>query len=495
MDDIRIPVPSLVILAGPSGAGKSAWAEEWFRPDQVVSSDRLRSLVGEGEHDQAAGEAAFDLLERVLDHRMARRLLTVVDTLGMNAERRSAWRERARAAGMPAFVVAFDTPPAVCRTRNRNRPDPVPDRVLGSQLRRWPGERQEIDAETWDGVLTPGPVRLVLPGFGTSDEAARRQSEEPKPLRFGLQISRFAWEGGAARLADHLAAAAVAADQAGFEGLWVMDHLLQIPQVGRVWEDLPESTTTLGFLAGITTGIGLGTMVTPVTLRAPGLLAKTVATIDVLSGGRARLGLGLGWWEREHLAFGLPFPPVADRYLLLEDTIGVLRALWGPGSRPYAGKTISLPETGCYPRPLQERLPIVVGGSGERRTLRVVAELADGCNLMGDADKVATKVRALHRHCSEVGRPPEEIEVTHLSTALVGRDRAEVDQLVDRLRPARTSLDRYASAVNAGTVEDHIGRFRRLAETGVDTAIVSMPDLPDVEAVERFAPVIAAFNL
>jgi alkanesulfonate monooxygenase SsuD/methylene tetrahydromethanopterin reductase-like flavin-dependent oxidoreductase (luciferase family)/predicted kinase len=494
MDDLRIPVPSLVVLAGPSGSGKSAWADEWFRPDHVVSSDRLRGLVGEGEHDQAAGDAAFDLLERVLDHRMARRLLTVIDTLGLDEARRAAWRDRATAAGMPAFLVAFDTPPTVCRARNRGRPDPVPDRVLASQLRRWPAERARIASESWDGVLTPGPVRLVRPGFGMSDEGARRQADDPLPLRFGLQISRFAWDGGAATLAERLAALAVAAEQAGFAGLWLMDHLLQIPQVGRVWEDIPESTTTLGYLAAVTTGIGLGTLVTPVTFRAPALLGKTIATLDVLSGGRARLGLGLGWWEREHLAFGLPFPSVADRYLLLEDTIHLLRALWAPGARPFDGRLLSLPETGCYPRPLQERLPIVVGGSGERRTLRVVAELADGCNLMGDPDKVAAKVRALHRHCQDVGRPPEEVEVTHLSTALVGRDRSDVDRLVERLRPARGSTERYAAAVNAGTADDHVGRFRRLAESGADTAIVAMPNLPDVEAVERFAPVIAAFT-
>jgi F420-dependent oxidoreductase-like protein len=326
-----------------------------------------------------------------------------------------------------------------------------------------------------------------------SDEAAQRQVDDPLPLRFGLQISRFAWEGGAATLAERLAALAVAAEQAGFDGLWLMDHLLQIPQVGRVWEDLPESTTTLGYLAAVTTEIGLGTLVTPITFRAPALLGKTIATLDVLSGGRARLGLGLGWWEREHLAFGLPFPSVADRYSLLEDTIRLLRALWSPGARPFDGKVLSLPETGCYPRPLQERLPIVVGGSGERRTLRVVAELADGCNLMGDPGKVAAKVSALHRHCEDVGRSPEEVEVTHLSTALVGRDRSDVDRLVERLRPARGSTERYAAAVNAGTVDDHVGRLRRLAESGVGTAIVAMPNLPDIEAVERFAPVIAAF--
>src|SRR5262249_26168695 len=131
---------------------------------------------------------------------------------------------------------------------------------------------------------------------------------------------------------------------------------------------------------GLGTGLRLGTLVTPVTFRAPGVLAKTVATLDVLSGGRAFCGIGAGWWDREHAAFGLPFPPAAERLDRLEDAIGTLRALWRAGTKTYQGERVSLPETTCYPRPAGE-VPVLVGGSGERRTLRIAARLADGCNL------------------------------------------------------------------------------------------------------------------
>src|SRR5262245_13162178 len=164
-----------------------------------------------------------------------------------------------------------------------------------------------------------------------------------------------------------------------------MDHLIQIPQVGRAWEPIPEPWVTLGMLAGLTSELRLGTLVTPVTFRAPGILAKTAATLDALSGGRAFCGIGAGWWDREHAAFGLPFPPAAERLDLLETAIEMLRALWRQGTKPYLGERISLPETTCYPRPASA-IPIIVGGSGEHRTLRIAAKLGDGCNLPADID-------------------------------------------------------------------------------------------------------------
>jgi alkanesulfonate monooxygenase SsuD/methylene tetrahydromethanopterin reductase-like flavin-dependent oxidoreductase (luciferase family) len=147
------------------------------------------------------------------------------------------------------------------------------------------------------------------------------------------------------------------------------------PQAGRDWEPIPEPWVTLGMLAGLAPGLRLGTLVTPVTFRAPGILAKTVATLDVLTGGRAFCGIGAGWWDREHAAFGLPFPPAGARLDQLEAAIETLRALWAPGTKPYQGERISLPETTCYPRPVSA-VPIIVGGSGERRTLRIAARLA-----------------------------------------------------------------------------------------------------------------------
>jgi alkanesulfonate monooxygenase SsuD/methylene tetrahydromethanopterin reductase-like flavin-dependent oxidoreductase (luciferase family) len=231
-----------------------------------------------------------------------------------------------------------------------------------------------------------------------------------------------------------------------------------------------------------------------VTYRNVAHLGKIIATLDVLSGGRAVCGLGLGWFRAEHDAYGWEFPPVDARYARLEDALQVLPMLWGKGAPAFEGRVLRVPDTTCYPRPLQDRVPILVGGNGERRTLRLAARYADACNIIGDVDVVTRKVAALHAHCDELGRDHSAVEVTQLSTALVGRDASDVGALVERLRPRRQGGERYAASVNAGTVADHIGRFRALADAGVQSAIVSFPDLGDPDPVERFGAVIDAFR-
>jgi alkanesulfonate monooxygenase SsuD/methylene tetrahydromethanopterin reductase-like flavin-dependent oxidoreductase (luciferase family) len=252
-----------------------------------------------------------------------------------------------------------------------------------------------------------------------------------------------------------------------------------------------DSYTTLSFLAARTRSIRLGTLVTGVTYRNVAHLGKIVATLDVLSGGRAMCGIGAAWFEREHKVYGWDFPPLRQRYALLQDALELLPLLWGPGAPRFEGRTVTVPEAICYPRPLQERVPILIGGSGERTTLRLVAQHADACNLFGDADTVRRKVEVLDRHCAEVGRPRREILVTSLSTVLAGRDRDEVAYEVDLLR-GEASPEAFATSTNAATVEEHVGRFRDLADAGVQTAIVNMPNLSPA-AVETFAEVIAAF--
>ena len=278
-------------------------------------------------------------------------------------------------------------------------------------------------------------------------------------LSFGLQIATFEWPDG---IGPRLASIARTAEEAGFNSIWVMDHFIQIPPVGPHWQNMLDSWSTLGFLAGHTERARLGTMVTGITYRNIAHLAKIVATLDVLSGGRAVCGIGAGWFEREHKAYGFEFPPLRRRYELLEDALQLFPLMWGPGAPAFDGATIKVAEALCYPRPVQERIPILVGGSGERKTLRLVARYADACNLFGDAGTVRHKVEVLRAHCAEVGRDPAAIEVTHLASAL------------------------------DAPVEDHIGRYRQLAEAGVRTAMVRFPAL-DERAVEAFAPVIAAF--
>ena len=235
-----------------------------------------------------------------------------------------------------------------------------------------------------------------------------------------------------------------------------------------------EAYTTLGYLAAHTNKMRLGTLCTGITYRNIAALGKIIATLDVLSGGRAMAGLGIGWFEREHQLYGWDFPPRSRRYEMLEDALQLLPLMWGKGSPPFEGRTITVPETICYPRPLQEHVPILVGGSGERRTLPLVARYADACNLFGDAATVRLKVDVLRHHCAAVERDLAEVTVTNLTSADVigaGDDR---------------------QSDSSGTVEEHIGRYRAFAEAGVQTAIVSLPDVAE-GGVERFAPVIAAF--
>ncbi|MEM8903110.1 MAG: TIGR03560 family F420-dependent LLM class oxidoreductase [Actinomycetota bacterium] len=489
--EVRIPAGALVVLAGPSGGGKSTWAQRWFPPDQIVSTDALRALVGSGEHDQRAGGDAFDVCDLVVERRMKRGLTTVVDSLGLDAGRRAGWIATARRRKRPVHAVTFGLTDAEHRRRNRGRPGEVPSKVLTSQLRRWPDERSALVEEV-DVVHAPGPARVVAPNLFDAEAPRRRQEEAPVSLRFGLQLPAFDWPGGSEELPAQLSRIATEAEEAGFSSLWLMDHLVQIPFVGREWEPILESWTTLGFLAAATERIRLGTMVTGITYRNVAHLGKIAATLDVLSGGRAACGIGAAWFEREHTAYGWRFPPLAERYELLEDALELLPLLWGPGSPSYDGRRITVTEAICYPRPIQDRIPILVGGSGERRTLRLVARHADACNLFGEPEVVRRKVEVLHDHCRTEDRDPAAVRVTQLSTVLCATDGGDLATRVDALRSGGTR-DEALARWNAGTVDEHIGRFRRLAEAGVDEAIVSLPDVGLPGAVERFAPVVAAF--
>jgi len=306
---VALPDPALVVLVGPSGSGKSVWAAQRYRPDEVVSSDRLRALVGSGEHDLEASADAFALLDLIVAARLRRGLTAVVDTLGLDLARRRGYLGLARSSGMPAVAVLLDTDPAECRRRNRARDQPVPAAVLEGQLRRMRAAVVETGGEGWDLVTTATPAQPEASHTPGARMAASQQRQRPVQMGLVLQLSRFPWDHDPAGPAHWLAAVARAAAEAGLQGIALMDHLIQIPQVGRAWEPIPEPWVTLGMLAGLEPGLRLGTLVTPVTFRAPGVLAKTVATLDALSGGRSFCGIGAGWWAREHAGFGLPFPP------------------------------------------------------------------------------------------------------------------------------------------------------------------------------------------
>jgi alkanesulfonate monooxygenase SsuD/methylene tetrahydromethanopterin reductase-like flavin-dependent oxidoreductase (luciferase family)/predicted kinase len=485
-----LPDPALVVLVGPSGSGKSTWAAERYRSEEVVSSDTLRGFVGSGPHDLDASDDAFELLERIVDARLGRGLTTVVDTLGTDVARRARWRGAARAAGLPAVVVVVDTPDAECRRRNAARDRPVPAAVLAGQLRKHAVAREALPGEGWDLVhvaevtAADDPVepdrRLRAP---VAEPVADRRTSQG--LRVVLQVSRFPW---GEEPAAWLAGVARAADEAGFAGLALMDHLIQIPQVDRAWEPIPEPWVALGLVAGLGTGLSLGTLVTPVTFRPAGITAKAAATLDALSGGRAFVGIGAGWWEREHAAYGLPFPGARERLDALETAIETMRALWGPGTKEYDGERVRLPETTCYPRPAG-RIPVIVGGGGEKRTLRIAARLSDAINVPSDAATLDRKIEVLHAHCREVGRDPADVAVTVLDLPVIGRDRDDTWARVERRR-GRTPAAAFARRTHAGTVAQQRDRYGELAARGVDTVFLGLGDLAGPEDVLALGPLL-----
>ena len=460
-----------------------------------MSSDALRAVVGEGEHDIRASADAFAVLDQIVASRLRRRLTTVIDTLGLDREMRAAWRESAAAAQVPCIAVVFDVPAAECRRRNAARAVPVAADIIGNQLRRWPSIHDEVVAEPWSDLIAPAAVVVVPASMATSRRAvvsAVAPTAKPSArISVGLHLSSFDWVGGRDQLATHLRAIAADAEAVGVEHIWMMDHLRQIPQVGPAWADIPEPYTALSWLAAVTERVRLGVLVSPAFRNRPAILAKQIATLDVLSGGRATCGLGVGWFAQEYDAAGIDFPTVARRYAHLEDALQVLPMLWGKGSPGFEGTTVTIAEALCYPRPIQQHVPIVVGGSGEQRTLRLAARFADGCNLFGAPDVVERKVDVLGGHCNEFGRDMTEIEVSHLSTVLIGRDRDEVATSIERLRPKRMGAERFARDTNAGTVADHYERAMRLVDAGVRTLIVRLVDVAEPGAVERLGDLIA----
>jgi alkanesulfonate monooxygenase SsuD/methylene tetrahydromethanopterin reductase-like flavin-dependent oxidoreductase (luciferase family)/predicted kinase len=484
----QIPRPALVLLIGPSDSGKTTWAGGHFAGNEVVSSDALRAAVGSGEGDLDASVDAFAVLDAIVAARLRRGLTTVIDTLGLDADRRAAALALGRAAGLPVLAVRFSTALDVCRARNRLRDRPVPAPVLRTQFTK--SASLDLSADGFDLVLTVDTGSAEVGSASTVSTTSRPVDDvapsvgRPGGLRFALQISSFPW-GQDPR--SWLAAVATAAERVGFAGIAVMDHLLQIPQVGRAWDPIPEAYVTLGYLAGVTERIELGALVTPVTFRSAPLLAKILASLDAVSGARAVCGIGAGWFEREHAGYGLPFPSARARLDELESTIGVLRAFWGPGTKQFG----TLPESTCYPRP--SRIPILVGGGGERRTLEIAARLADGCNLPSALPVLDHKLEVLRGHAERAGRPFAELRVTVLDLPIIGETPDEVARLVEAHR-GRTTAKSYAAAHHAGTVDQHLARYRELADRGVHTVFVSFPDLAGPEQIERFAPILRAFG-
>jgi F420-dependent oxidoreductase-like protein len=267
--------------------------------------------------------------------------------------------------------------------------------------------------------------------------------------------------GAPERLAPTLTEAAVAAEEAGATMFTLADHFFQMEAMGRAQDPFLEVYTTLGYLAGRTRTIVLAPLVTGVTYRHPGLLAKTATTVDVLSGGRLVFGIGAAWYEREHLALGVPYPAVRERIEMLEETLQICQQMWSDDDGPYEGKHYRLAETICEPQPIR-RPPILIGGLGEKKTLRLVAQYADVWNATASSvEELAHKIEVLHRHCETVGRDPAEIRLT---AALFNNPFDDVDAYVATAESyAKLGVDQ----INAGPVPfepDPVGFIKRLGD-------------------------------
>ncbi|HSI99666.1 MAG TPA: LLM class F420-dependent oxidoreductase [Patescibacteria group bacterium] len=254
-------------------------------------------------------------------------------------------------------------------------------------------------------------------------------------MRFGLQINQFTWPGGAAAIGPTLARVSRTADEVGFDSIWVMDHFFQIRQNGPPEAPMLEGQTALGFLAAHTERARLGLMVGGVHHRAPGLWIKAATTLDVLSGGRAWFGIGAAWNEHESKGLGLGFPPLRERFELLEDTLRMAHEMWSGGSGTHGafeGNRVTATHLINSPQSLSRpRVPILVGGGGERKTLLLVARYADACNLYGrDVEAFRRKLEVLREHCAAIGRPYDEIERTTLVSVDPSTD--STDEIVER---------------------------------------------------------------
>ena len=286
-------------------------------------------------------------------------------------------------------------------------------------------------------------------------------------MRLGVHLVNFDIPGGPTQIGPTLARAGAAAEAAGVANLSAMDHYLQLAGMGVGGAEAPmlEGYTTLGFLAAHTTSVELQLLVTGVTYRHPGLLAKIVSTLDVLSGGRAVLGLGAAWYEREHAAYGVPFPPLRERFERLEETLRIVHQMWSDNDGPFEGKHYKLAETINSPRPLRP-VPIMIGGGGERKTLRLVARYGDATNLFArpdtGPDQVRAKLDVLAAHCEREGTDYDRIRKTVLWAATVATDAEGAKRFADQLAAyARIGIEEVHVMPWAG---DPVGFIEGLGE-------------------------------
>ena len=291
-------------------------------------------------------------------------------------------------------------------------------------------------------------------------------------MRIGLQIPNFTFDGPIDQIFDRVSALAVAAEESGFDSVYVMDHFYQLPALGGPDQPMLEAYTTLGAIAARTSRVKLGALVGGVTYRNPSLVAKAATTLDVISKGRAILGLGAAWYDVEHEGLGFAFPPVGERMDRLEEAVQIIRAMFREEAPSFDGRHYRIKEARNVPRPVQAGgPPIMIGGGGERRTLRIVAEHADICNLFGDPETIRHKLDVLRRHCDEVGRDYDDIFKSRLGTLII----ADTEEQAAATREQMARVTARGTSWSVGTEKEVLLQIEELQDAGLEYFIFNVP--------------------
>jgi F420-dependent oxidoreductase-like protein len=313
------------------------------------------------------------------------------------------------------------------------------------------------------------------------------------PITLDLHLPNFNYpDTPPEELFEKLVEIAVAAEESGFSSVTVMDHLHQIPGVGPRTNYMLEGNTILGGLAARTSKVSLGLLVGGVMYRNPALLAKITTTLDIISGGRAVFGIGAAWFEEEHNAYGFGFPPLKERFERLEDALQIARLMFTEEEPSFQGRHYRVQDILNNPRPLRGDIPILVGGSGERKTLRLVAQYADGCNVFGDPPAVRHLMEVLERHCEDVGRDPGEITKTRNGQLFLGRTQEEAEAKVQRAIERGMPEDRLRRMGLVGGPDEVAAKVQEFLDAGLDGITFSITDVYDLEMITLAGETIGA---
>jgi len=313
----------------------------------------------------------------------------------------------------------------------------------------------------------------------------------------GFQIPNYTFPGVTNdKLFEHVVMLASTAEKAGFDSVWVMDHFYQLPNIGPRTDPMLEGYATLAGIAARTKKVRLGTLVAGVTYRNPAFLAKEVTTLDIVSSGRAILGIGAAWNEDEHRGYGYDFPPVGERISRLEEALQICRAMFREEAPTFEGRYYQIHGALNFPKPVQPNgPPIMIGGGGEQRTLKLVAQYADMSNIFGDPTMVRHKLEILERHCEAAGRDPNTIIKTRLGSLIIRESDAEAQRLYQQvLNWPGIDRDRVRTSFTVGSPDRVAEEAQKFLDAGLDGLIFNMPHMEDPEAIELAGQTLAGLR-